>query len=44
MDILTFPDYFHEAEGKELMISMVTFPKKEMGNYKKFQKIEKKNI
>ena len=31
MDILTFPDNFYEAEGKEFMISMVTFPKKRNG-------------
>ena len=36
MDILTFPDYFHEAKVKEFMISMLTFQKKkEIGNYKK---------
>ena len=28
MDIVTYPDYFHEAKGKEFMISMLTFQKK----------------
>ena len=41
MDILTFPDYFHEAEGKEFMISMLTFPKKKWKTIKNFRKLKK---
>ena len=43
MDIVTYPDYFHEAKGKEFMISMLTFQKKEKQQEitKFFWKIEK---